>query len=137
MNVAADVVRFIHILVVLFVILVPFSRKFFPPQSKYPGFLLLMGAILIFWLIIHWILNDSTCCLTVLESHLRGIPMNDTFMYSILDPVYRFISKDHLNNGTLSGVVTVVTVGLWLKTLWELNAIHWQPVTEMVDVFRH
>lgn len=135
MNIAANIVRVIHILVVLFVVLVPFSRNFFAPDSIYPGFLLLLGAILLPWLVMHWLVNDSTCCLTVLESQLRGVPMNGTFMHSILDPVYRFVSDDHLNNKTLSSVVIVVTTGLWLKTLWELKTMQWQPVREMIDVF--
>jgi hypothetical protein len=137
MNIAANIVRVIHILVVLFIVLTPFSISLFPAGSLIPGLLLMIEVIVLPFLILHWVLNDSTCCLTVLESHLRGIPMEKTFMHSILDPVYRLIfSKDHIDNTTLSYIILFVTICLWIKSLHALKTMQWKPFYEMLDVFK-
>lgn len=36
----------------------------------------------------HWLMNKDTCVLTLVEQHLRGVPKGDTFLQSLVGPVY-------------------------------------------------
>jgi hypothetical protein len=77
----AEAVRIVHILVILGALVIPFTNDPYWLQ-------LYVIAIPFLWL--HWITNDDTCALTLLESSLRGISNKDTFMHSLLSPIYKF-----------------------------------------------
>ena len=78
----ANCIRLVHILLVLFVIVVPFIKA-----AKWP--LLLIHFMTILTLFAHWIFNEDTCFLTLVESTLRGVPLEYSFMYQIVSPIYK------------------------------------------------
>lgn len=76
-----NVVRFIHILFVLYFVILPFVTN--KPTS------LLMHLIFGFGIIVHWALNSDVCALTILENKLFGTPISDTFTNRLIGSVYR------------------------------------------------
>ena len=36
----------------------------------------------------HWITNDNTCALSIIEAKLRGIDQQSSFFYSVVEPIY-------------------------------------------------
>jgi hypothetical protein len=79
------------------------------------------------FLIAHWICNDNTCVLTIIEKHLRknmskkysndkSLLENDCFMCRLIEPVYDF-NKDY---STLSKYIYILTISLWLITTGKL-----------------
>lgn len=135
MNLVADLIFAIHLCVVCFIILAPFSPALFPVGSVIPGFVLLLECIILPFIVLHWWLNDSTCCLTLLECWVRGIPREESFLHQILDPVYRLVSKDHLDNEFLSKIVLIATILLWLKALYELHKVDFGPLKEVLSFY--
>ena len=95
------IIRLIHILFVAFMILVPFFG------NKY---LLRFHFILVPFLFIHWILNDNTCALTLLESKLTGVNTSDTFIGRIVEPVYDISSRN----------IYVITLALYFVTCYRV-----------------
>lgn len=106
-------IMIIHFLVVLFVVLTPFFGN---------NYFLIIHAIFVPFMMLHWYLNDNTCALTLMEKTLRkniyGVEPdpNDCISYRIIAPVYDFKK----NNGHMSGFIYVVTFILWGFTLTRL-----------------
>lgn len=92
----ALIIRLIHYAIILFVALAPHI-------SDNPDVLLIhvAGSIT---LMAHWLMNSDICSLTVLESSLRGIPMQESFMHKIVSPIY------DISDETLSKVSWIVTL---------------------------
>jgi hypothetical protein len=78
-------IRFIHILFTTFVIITPFSGINTALQLHFFALPLLL---------FHWITNDDTCFLTYVESLLLGKEKEDTFINSIVSPIYTVSSKE-------------------------------------------
>jgi hypothetical protein len=108
-------ITILHILVVLFVIIAPFSDS---------NYLLIMHIILIPFIVLHWILNNNTCSLTVAEKYIREISYGiksddkDCFVYQFIAPIYDF-NKDH---EAYSNFIYAITLGLWAISVYNLNA---------------
>ena len=100
----ANIIFVIHLLVVLFVIFAPFFAK---------GPLLILTAVFLPTLLIHWSANDSSCCLTLAESWLRGCEKDQTFLEKIMGPIY-ILPPEH------KSWVFWLTVALWILTIWRL-----------------
>lgn len=77
----ADMIWMVHTLFVLWVALIPFVGG---------CYWLELYAIALPFLWLHWMTNDDTCALTLLESNLRGISSEETFMSKLISPVYKF-----------------------------------------------
>ena len=105
----------LHILVVIFVIIAPFSDS---------NYLLVMHIILIPFIVLHWILNNNTCSLTLAEKYVREISYGiksddkDCFVYQFIAPIYDF-NKDH---ETYSNFIYLVTFILWSISVYNLNS---------------
>ena len=78
-KVLVTLIKFIHYLLIMFIIVVPFTT------SEY---LLTLHAVGIPGLIIHWITNNNICSLTLLESKLTGLRTEDTFIGKIVHPFF-------------------------------------------------
>jgi hypothetical protein len=78
---AADVVRVVHALVVLFVVATPLLAS--------DRMVLLFHALVCVSLMLHWRLNDDTCVLTLLECRLRGVDRKESFMQRLVSPIYK------------------------------------------------
>lgn len=98
----ANVCWLLHALFLLWVVVVPFTNN--EPM-------LVLHLIIMPFLWFHWLLNDDTCALTLMERHLRGVDHEDSFFHSLVSPVYKIRDKD-------ARVVSwVVSVLLWLVTV--------------------
>lgn len=101
------IISLIHILFILFVVLSPISNS---------NYILMMHLILIPFMVFHWILNDNTCMLTIIERHLRKKIYGDKykedecFTCNLIEPVYNFIDDYKVFNKLIYGV----TLSLWL-----------------------
>jgi hypothetical protein len=97
----AWVVRALHVALVAFFVWAPFSRS---------DAALALHFVSMPFLWLHWVLNDDTCALTILESKLRGVPASRSFFHSIVSPVYK-IRDEHVRL-----IAWGASVGLWLVT---------------------
>jgi len=99
-------IMIIHFLIILFVLLTPFIAG---------NMLLIIYLVIIPGIIIHWILGDNSCCLTLMEHKLREsngetVDKNDTIMGRIINPFYDF-DKD---NNSLSYISYSLLTLLWM-----------------------
>ena len=76
----ADIIFYIHALFVLSCVLIPFL----PPK----WIIFKLYIVMIPFIVLHWLLNNDTCVLTILESYIRKVPMKNTFMSSLVGPIY-------------------------------------------------
>jgi hypothetical protein len=77
----------LHLIIVLFIIITPFTNS---------NYLLLLYVITVPFIILHWVMNNNTCSLTVAEKFIRqktyGVLLNDDecFTYNLIAPIYDF-----------------------------------------------
>lgn len=100
------IITLVHILFVLFIVLTPFFNS---------TYFLLLHAIVVPFVVIHWVLNDNTCCLTMMEKYLKKqiygqVDENDCITCKIIEPVYDFKK----NYSTFSKIIYTITISLWL-----------------------
>ena len=102
-----------HFLLVAFVIVIPFCNV----KS-----LLLLHAIIVPFIIFHWITNNNTCALTIMEHKIReyiaghAIPQTECFTRRLINPVYDFAS----DNSDYSYIIYTVTICLWCISVVKL-----------------
>lgn len=105
----------IHILFLLFLFIVPFTNS---------NYLLLIHVIISPFIMIHWLLNDNTCALTMMEKFVRQqmygpdatIKDEDCFTCRIIDPIYKFTDNYSDNSWVAYAILTI----LWLISLSKL-----------------
>lgn len=95
-NVLADVIKLLHFFLVVFVIIVPFT-----PKLKWHVYVIHFATIAT--LLIHWYFYSDSCFLTLVESKLRGIPVQESFIHNIVSPIYKIQDSD------LSNIIYLVT----------------------------
>ncbi len=106
-------INVLHLIVILFVIASPFSNS---------NYLLFMHAIVVPFILLHWILNNNTCSLTVAEKYIRsktyGVDANEDecFTYQFIAPIYDF----NKNYDSFSYFTYTLTIGLWVVTMYNL-----------------
>ncbi len=84
-----------HLLLVSFTLIAPFTNR--------PGILLLHISYTMS-LLVHWYFNNNTCCLTLLESSITGKDSSNTFMHTLISPMY------NISESNLSTIVWIITV---------------------------
>lgn len=103
----------LHALVILFVLSAPFSDS---------NYLLIMHLIIVPFILLHWVVNNNTCSLTVAEHFIRekttgdNTDKEDCFTYKFIAPIYDF----NKNNNSYSSFTYILTIGLWLITVYNL-----------------
>ena len=108
-----NLIMFIHFCVVLFVVIIPFTNS---------NYFLLMHSVIVPFIMIHWMLNDNTCILSIAEKkireHLYGgeIADDDCFTCRIINPIYDFKA----NNQDFSTIIYIITSVLWLISAGKL-----------------
>jgi hypothetical protein len=111
----AGLIRLLHISLVLYV---GTNWYFLFSTNVYPSQVLPISIALYLTVLaslkLHWYLNDDTCALTLLECVITGKPKSNSFIHSIVSPVYKI--KDE-NLAKISG--TMVNV-LFIYTLFRL-----------------
>lgn len=107
MSIILNLVKLIHFLLILFVIAVPFWGT---------NYLLIIHFIIVPFIMLHWIVNDNTCCLTVLEKLLSKDKNYKGVLAQIIEPVYDF-KKDYQHYSTL---IYIIAILLWGITTYKL-----------------
>jgi hypothetical protein len=103
--VLANCVRIFHIIVVIFVLLIPFSNV--------PSFLILHITFSIS-LLLHWYYNNNECSLTYFEAKLRGLDRTQSFTHQFIAPMYE------ISNTQWSNICYIVTILLMCISMYYL-----------------
>lgn len=111
-----NLIMFFHFLIVCLVIGVPFFGN---------NYFLLMHAICVPFMMSHWIMNDNTCVLSMMEMQLRkklNLPVDkkECFTCQLIDPIYDFKA----NNEKWTEYIYIITTGFWLITLYKLYTMY-------------
>lgn len=96
-------IKLIHCVVIIIILYIPFSSN---------QYLLELYSILIPFIVLHWLLNNNICCLTLLESYLTGKEYSKTFIGRIIEPIYSI-------NNTKIYIITFLLYGYALYQLKE------------------
>lgn len=109
----------IHLIVVIFILVAPFSNS---------NYLISLHIIIVPFIVLHWVLNNNTCCLTMAEKYIReknagqsgqsgqSVKDDDCFTYKLVAPIYDF----NKNNETFSILIYILTIGLWSVSVYNL-----------------
>jgi hypothetical protein len=123
-----SLINIIHLLVILFVFIAPFTNS---------TILLLLHAIIIPFIMLHWILNNDTCAITEIEKIMRKkinggkeVNQNDCFSYKIISPIYNFLS----NNPNYSKLSWFITILLWSISIYKLQ-YHKEQIKEIINIY--
>ena len=74
-------IHLIHVALVLFIVVTPFL--------KVDVLIMFLHAVLVPCILFHWLSNDNTCCLTILEQALRkNCDKEQLFFQRLVGPVY-------------------------------------------------
>ena len=107
-------INIIHLIVIIFVLAAPFSNS---------NYLILLHIIIVPFIMLHWLLNNNTCCLTVVEKYIRQktistkIKDEDCFTYQLIAPIYDF-SKNH---EAFSIFIYILTISMWLLSAHNIS----------------
>ena len=121
-------INIIHLIVIIFVLTTPFSNS---------NYLMLLHIILVPFIMLHWLLNNNTCCLTVLEKYIRQktvstkINEEDCFTYQLVAPIYDF-SKNH---EAFSTFIYILTISVWLLSVYNLSYNIYSGKIKKIDDF--
>lgn len=126
-DIIANVVYFIHLIIILAVVCVPFLNS--------PYFLLLHSVFSPF-LVFHWLTNNNTCVLTTIEKKLRGIKEDDDpsdcITCKLIDPMFEFVAHRKSSANT----IYVILILLWLISTCRIALMfHSGKVKNIHDLF--
>lgn len=111
MTLASAAIWGLHLVLVGFMVLAPFSAN---------RAVLVAHLVATPFLWLHWLLNSDACALTLLEQQLRGgVPAHRTFMHALVSPVYKVSDAD------VRSVAWLGSALLWLVTL---SRVRWSDV---------
>jgi hypothetical protein len=112
-KITLQLIILIHTIFVLFVVVTPFSTS---------NYFLLLHIIIVPFVMLHWLLNNNTCALTLFEKSLRekitGIKTSkkDCFTCKIIEPIYDFKN----NYKERSNFIYGATIALFLISAYKL-----------------
>lgn len=106
----ANIIKLFHILVILFIIIIPFI--------KIP-ILLFLHIIFVLCILCHWYLNSNICFLSILEAQLRGTNRYNTYTHQFIAPIYdmSFFKKDSKESINLYQVENDMNILIWSITI--------------------
>lgn len=129
-NIILTIITIIHIVVIILILTIPFVDN---------NQLLFMYLVMIPFLVLHWVANNNTCCLTVTEQYLRGvssnkpIEMDDCLTYKLIAPIYDFKK----NNESYSTFIYSSVFALWSIAFYKIyNKIDNGEIASYRDLFR-
>lgn len=103
------IIKALHFLLVVFIIGTPFFGD---------AYLQTMHLLVVPFIMMHWLTNQSVCALTEMEKLVTGKECDDeTFFGKLVGPVYKFHTKRDENF-----FLWVVLIALWLVTLYRLHS---------------
>ena len=101
MELAANIIAFLHLILVILVVSTPFLTN--------DTYILLFYCFMVFSIMFHWITNNDACMLTLIEAKLRNKKPTQTFMGRLISPVYRISSVE----------VRLATIALFLFAFYK------------------
>jgi len=122
------VAKFLHIIYFLFVVLTPFSNS---------NYMLLLHAIMVPFMMVHWICGNDTCALSLGEKLIRRTLLDEKdnkncITCRIIEPVYNFKK----NNEKYKKIIYAITTGLWMITLLRLYSKYKSgSISSIYDMF--
>lgn len=114
----ANIIRIFHILIILFVLIAPFTNL---------TALLILHITFSISLLVHWAFNSNECSLTLLESQLRGLPRNESFSYKFISPIY------NISNTDWSSFCYIITISLMCLSIYKLY--HSEKLAQAIKCF--
>ena len=81
----ANIIMIFHILVIIFILLAPFSNN---------SSMLILHIVFSISLLTHWYSNNDLCSLTLIEGKLRGVEYNNGFIHKFVSPMYNLHKTD-------------------------------------------
>lgn len=110
-NLVYLIIYIIHLIVLLFVVIAPFTNS---------NYMLFIHSIIVPFIMLHWLLNNDSCAVTMMEKYARGgsseIKNEDCITYQIVGPIYN-LTKDYADYSTITWTVTIT---LWLISVSKL-----------------
>jgi hypothetical protein len=122
----SNIIYIIHCLVVLTIVIVPFTHY---------TVLLELYSLFVPFIVLHWILNNDMCVLTLLESYLSGKPINETFIGRIVRPIFSF-NKLGKRFSLESWHIYVITILLYLLALYNLQSTPFGVIKKYYHLLR-
>jgi hypothetical protein len=126
MPILARIINTIHLLVVLAVVFMPFTNS---------NYLLFLHSIFVPFMILHWVMNNNTCVLTVTEKYIRGVQLDDEkdcYTCQLINPVFD-VTK---NYNKFSNLIYILTIGLWSISSYKLyNKIQSGSIKSIRDLY--
>jgi len=107
MEILANFIALLHLLFIIFVVTTPFVTD--------NPFILLYYCFILFFVMIHWYLNNDTCVLTLIESKLRGKKDSETFMGRLLKPIYNVSSNEIKYFSLFLFIFAFLKIRIWEK----------------------
>ena len=104
-NWTVQFIRLIHYALILFSIAAPLTNN---------EIWLTLHAIAIPSILMHWVMNENMCALTLLESQLTGNSRDKTFIGQVLHPLFEI--KD--------GIIYALAVGAWFVSIYKLYTLN-------------
>lgn len=95
-------VKITHIILILYVV---FGLYF---SNSIPFILLYLMTL--FTLYIHWFFNDDSCFLTLLEKKLTNVSDEESFIKSIVNPIY-VIKDENISQISKTTVIILFIIG--------------------------
>ncbi len=107
-----NIITLLHIIYIIFVVIVPFTNS---------NYFLFLHAILIPFMMFHWMCNNNTCAITLIEKTARKKLYNDDnkddcITCKIIEPVYDFTN----NYKKYSKIIYTITIILWFISMGKL-----------------
>lgn len=112
----AKFVRVLHYLFMAFMVLTPFVGN---------ELMLSYHFITVPFLLLHWIMNNDTCALTLMESKLLGLPEAQTFTGSVIKPIYNMHMESKHYYWIAIALFAVTTYRLWTTYHFEYLYLVW------------
>ena len=128
-DILLKIITLLHVLFVIFVVITPFIDS---------NYFLFIHSIFIPFLILHWICNDNTCVLTIIERKLRKEIKktddidDDCITCKLIEPVYDF----RKNYKTFTILIYGITLSLWSISICRLlHKYNNNTISEFKDLF--
>lgn len=112
-NAILRLINVLHLLFVSFVLITPITNC---------NYFLSLHVIVIPFLVLHWVLNNNMCAISVIEKELRktiygqSADLNDCLTCKLIEPVYDFKG----NNERMSNVIYTIVWLVWTISLSKL-----------------
>ena len=106
-------INILHLLLVIFIVITPFLNT---------NYYLLLHVIIVPFILLHWIMNNNICALTVAEYYIteivtgKPVEKEDSFFARLVEPVYDF-KKNNQGEAIFIYSFTLALFGLSLGKL--------------------